>query len=185
MSHRFMKGELNIAKRPDIRVKIAKSKYKLGKFKKCSKCKRIKSVDEFYKRSSKHTTGVQYLCKICSLRASFIWGKLPRSKKIKKETSRRRLAKMKLLIFNHYCNGDVKCNCCGEREVRFLSLDHINGGGLRHKKMVGYGSTYLNWIIKKDYPPIYQVLCHNCNQAKSIYGKCPHAESKAHRKEKF
>lgn len=64
------------------------------------------------------------------------------------------------------------CVCCGENEIAFLALDHIQGGGNKHRKEVGR-KMYL-WAIKNNYPPILQVLCHNCNQAKHIYGKCPH-----------
>ena len=45
----------------------------------------------------------------------------------KLQKDRRREAKT--VVYNHYSNGDVKCNCCGEREITFLSIDHINGGG--------------------------------------------------------
>ena len=29
------------------------------------------------------------------------------------------------------------------------------------------------WLIKNDFPPGYQVLCFNCNYAKTAFGKCP------------
>lgn len=65
-----------------------------------------------------------------------------------------------------------RCSCCGESEIAFLALDHINGGGNKHRQEVGR-KMYL-WARKNNYPKILQVLCHNCNQAKHIYGKCPH-----------
>lgn len=65
-----------------------------------------------------------------------------------------------------------KCSCCGEDEMGFLALDHIKGGGNKHRKEVGR-KMYL-WAKKNNYPNILQVLCHNCNQAKHIYGECPH-----------
>jgi hypothetical protein len=64
------------------------------------------------------------------------------------------------------------CICCGETQIAFLALDHIKGGGNKHRREVGR-KMYL-WAIKNNYPKILQVLCHNCNQAKHIYGKCPH-----------
>lgn len=71
-----------------------------------------------------------------------------------------------------------KCQCCGESQVEFLTIDHINGrtdeikhGGLplTGKKLWSRMKT-LGW--PKEH---YQLLCFNCNCAKGIYGKCPHA----------
>jgi len=84
-------------------------------------------------------------------------------------------------------NSDVPCcNCCGENTaVEFLAIDHIAG----RKKMdsepelikLGYTSLLQNqalikWIIEKNFPKGFQILCHNCNAAKGYYGKCPHKE---------
>lgn len=76
----------------------------------------------------------------------------------------------KRLVINHY---GVVCACCGESEIVFLVIDHINGGGNTHRKVTGSGSNFYYWLIKNKYPIGYQVLCHNCNFAK-IHGECPH-----------
>lgn len=76
-------------------------------------------------------------------------------------------------VLSYYSNGTMVCKCCGEREYKFLSLDHINGGGSQHRKQ--YGSKYLySWTIQNKFPGGYQVLCHNCNMAKGFYKVCPH-----------
>ncbi|OFY41481.1 MAG: hypothetical protein A2Z69_02305 [Bacteroidetes bacterium RBG_13_44_24] len=75
-------------------------------------------------------------------------------------------------ILRHYGS---KCACCGETEPKFLALDHINGGGYRHRKNIGQdGHSLYHWIRKNDYPAGFQLLCHNCNMAKGLYGECPH-----------
>ena len=71
-----------------------------------------------------------------------------------------------------------QCACCGEREREFLQLDHIYGGGLAHRRKVG-GTVPMYADIKADgYPKDrYQLLCANCNLAKSRpgnHGYCPH-----------
>ena len=67
------------------------------------------------------------------------------------------------------------CHCCGENEIKFLSIDHINGGGTKHRKQIGGGGTSLYlWLIKNNFPIGFQILCYNCNMAKGLYGKCPH-----------
>lgn len=74
--------------------------------------------------------------------------------------------------------GD-RCACCGEEEPKFLSIDHIDGGGAAHRRETGVGSGFhfYLWIRRNDYPDGLQVLCHNCNSAKGSYGQCPHEEA--------
>jgi hypothetical protein len=66
-----------------------------------------------------------------------------------------------------------KCSCCGETEIVFLVIDHINGGGCKERKIRGHGSQFYRWLKKENFPSGYQVLCHNCNFAKRM-GECPH-----------
>lgn len=65
------------------------------------------------------------------------------------------------------------CACCGETEIKFLCIDHVNGGGNEERRNTKASSFY--YRLKRDpVSPDYQVLCHNCNFAKTAYGKCPH-----------
>ncbi len=73
-------------------------------------------------------------------------------------------------IFDHY--GRI-CKCCGETEPEFLSIDHIDGGGRKHRKKIGSGNFY-RWIVKNNFPEDFQTLCFNCNCSKGFFGKCPH-----------
>ena len=68
------------------------------------------------------------------------------------------------------------CTCCGESRLPFLSIDHINGGGRKHRQSLK-GGRIEQYLKKLGYPKGYQVLCHNCNMAYGLYGKCPHKES--------
>jgi len=76
--------------------------------------------------------------------------------------------KRKKEAIDHY--GKL-CQCCGEDRLVFLCLDHIAGGGNRHRKKIGAGIVL--WLRRNNYPKGFQVLCHNCNFAKS-QGVCPH-----------
>lgn len=76
-------------------------------------------------------------------------------------------------VYDHY---GAMCVCCGETKFEFLSMDHINGGGTQHRIKTGLrGAAMIGWIIRNGYPDDFQVLCHNCNQAKGFYGYCPHS----------
>lgn len=77
-------------------------------------------------------------------------------------------------IIKHYSSGTFKCKCCGESDYRFLQIDHINENGGDHRKTV---SCTITDIINKKYPEEYQILCINCNYAKSKNnGVCPHKD---------
>lgn len=80
----------------------------------------------------------------------------------------------KRAIFEHYGGNPPKCACCGETTLEFLTIDHVNGGGNKHRKEIGGGGNFYRWLVKNDFPEGFQVLCMNCNWAKGKYGECPH-----------
>src|SRR3990167_6724171 len=73
----------------------------------------------------------------------------------------------------------LECKCCQLSEEDFLSLDHIEGNGNRHRKEVmdnskQAGTGFYYWLKRSGWPSGYQVLCYNCNFAKGFNGHCPH-----------
>jgi len=66
----------------------------------------------------------------------------------------------KLRVIAHYSEGRLVCVRCGEDDMACLTIDHINGGGAQHRKVVG--SHFYAWLIKQGFPEGYQVLCMNC-----------------------
>jgi hypothetical protein len=93
-----------------------------------------------------------------------------------------RVQELKNQVFEHY--GGYKCVCCGETTKEFLMLDHINNDGADHRRKVfgenrGNGSsrTLYLWIIRNEFPELFQVLCANCNWGKRDTGICPHQQT--------
>lgn len=81
---------------------------------------------------------------------------------------------LKLRIFRHYSRSGVpSCQCCGESELGFLTLEHLNGGGRQHRRGKNPGTVYQE-IIDAGFPEDYSVLCYNCNCSKKVYRVCPH-----------
>jgi hypothetical protein len=69
------------------------------------------------------------------------------------------------------------CQCCGETQRQFLTLDHINGGGNTHRRSLFNGKTiggiaFYRRLRAQGYPDGFQVLCWNCNMARAHYGTC-------------
>lgn len=82
--------------------------------------------------------------------------------------------KVRQKVFAYY--GD-SCVCCGEHDPIFLCIDHINNDGKKHREVnnVKTGNMFYRWLVKNNFPSGFQVLCYNCNTAKSINnGVCPH-----------
>lgn len=84
---------------------------------------------------------------------------------------------LRQLVLNHY---GYRCVCCGENELIFLTIDHINNDGAEHRKQLcknsNVGSVGLyRWLKKNNFPDGFQILCYNCNIGKYRNGGvCPH-----------
>jgi hypothetical protein len=92
---------------------------------------------------------------------------------------------LKIKAYNKY--GGCKCCWCGEDDILALSIDHINNGGNKHFDAGGYkirGSRIYTWLKMNNYPNGFQILCLNCNYAKSHNnGVLPENRKNLHQKE--
>ena len=126
---------------------------------------------------SKFPEGFQILCQNCN-RSKGVKDKCFHNTSLlpKKETRHTKYySKIIKIIFNKYTDQFIPCcKCCNETGLEFLELDHIDNNGSNHRKKLKLSSglnTYL-WIIRNNFPPIFQLLCTNCNFTKGMYGKC-------------
>lgn len=115
----------------------------------------------------------------CKARARERYRRLTLSQRdCQREYARNHNNRLKREALEHY--GGIFCRCCGESELLMLSLDHIANDGAKHRKSLT-GSTRLMpqvsyiWAKKNNWPPIFQVMCMNCNWARHwSNGICPH-----------
>ena len=96
---------------------------------------------------------------------------IKKNPEMRREQSLRCYQKLREEVFGVY--GKV-CGCCGESDIKFLTIDHIAGGGRRHTGAIK--TTLYAWLRREGFPKGFQTLCWNCNAAKHIYGRCPHQE---------
>lgn len=91
------------------------------------------------------------------------------------ENARSRLERLDLRNAALQAYGN-ECYCCGERRKEFLGIDHVKGGGTKHRaKLRLAGAQFYRWLKKKKYPKKkFRVACHNCNLSVGFYGYCPH-----------
>jgi hypothetical protein len=85
-----------------------------------------------------------------------------------KARMRSRGQKIKNKVLAAYCDDEIiKCKKCSEDDVRILTLDHVNGGGGKHRSTCREnGTNVYDDLIKNNFPEGFQILCPNCNHAK-------------------
>lgn len=87
------------------------------------------------------------------------------------ERSRAYWHQRRLTVIKHYGG---RCCCCESTQSEFLDVDHIDGGGTKHRNSVD--QHFYDWIIASNFPNNLQLLCANCNRGKSKFGSCPHSD---------
>jgi len=95
-----------------------------------------------------------------------------------RDKTNRNNARCREEVFSAY--GGYTCNCCGETEPLFLTIDHVDNDGARMRKegIHGSGSAFYTWLRKNGFPSGFQVLCMNCQLGKHRNGGvCPHQSS--------
>jgi len=72
------------------------------------------------------------------------------------------------------------CECCGEDQCEFLTIDHVNNDGKDERKKSNFAAASLHRQIKaENFPPRYRLLCYNCNIGRyKNGGVCPHEEAR-------
>ncbi len=140
----------------------------------CKKCLLVLSGREFYwSRIGQRYTACKQCCKAKSKKIAqqSYAQRLMYSRQYEAEhTNDRQWARQELRLAAIRAYGG-RCACCGEDELVFLAIDHINGNGAAQRKDLG--NHLSRWLRNNNFPGGYQVLCHNCNWAK-YRGGCPH-----------
>lgn len=141
--------------------------------KQCLWCKEIKPIKEF-KKNSRNKDGHLTYCNQCY--AKHVGPK----RRLKNQSDWRQI---RLQVLHHYCGEVLHCMCKGcyyhthELDYRFLAIDHINGDGARHRKLLKKsGASFYKWLVRSNYPSMFQVLCHNCNFVKKTAHHCIHED---------
>jgi len=157
--------------------------------------------EKFYKWviSQNYPPGLRVLCHNCNLKEHFrynregfsvkVWddsnsyktriidGKeYPVNRQLSAEASKKYKVAIKLECLIHYSSIIPSCACCHLEDVETLSIDHIDGGGRKHREETGFGNQFYQWLRKNDFPEGYRVLCLNCNFSYGAYKRCPHQE---------
>ena len=158
----------------------------------CNKCHQDKPISDFPRRNDTKK-GIRGTCRLCTNKTHRSWYKNTSNERLKYAkkwyaNNREKIIKQKVFsnlkarrlarldCIKHYSDGKNCCECCGENHLEFLAIDHISGGGGKHRKKL---KEYLPLVLKRQgYPKGYRILCHNCNMSLGFYGYCPHNREK-------
>jgi hypothetical protein len=143
----------------------------------CSKCKvNPKSVN------NKITGKLNSWCLGCLRDNAKVYRKDKKEKYALITKIRRR--KNKRILIDQYGG---KCECCGEKQIEFLSVDHVFNNGANHRREMheAYGNKHragnsiYKWLKANGYPKEgFRILCFNCNASHGFYNYCPHKEKR-------
>lgn len=100
---------------------------------------------------------------------------IPCCKEASKASHTRHVRKLHMDALIAYSGNPPRCQCpggCSETYEEFLTIDHIEGGGNKHRHDIG--GNFYRWLRQNKYPPGFRVLCMNCNFAIGKRGYCPH-----------
>jgi hypothetical protein len=139
--------------------------------KQCKKCELWKvKKEEFTPSASKGSGGWQNVCRLCAIVQSRTYYHTNRQKVLSSERKIR--WQLRLEIIKAYGG---KCECCGETIPEFLTIDHVHGGGTKHRESIGGTKALYRLLQKQGWPREgYRLLCYNCNCARGAFGTCPH-----------
>ena len=110
----------------------------------CSVCREHKTIDKFGTCITSYTGYFAY-CKLCTR-----W----------RQRTKNLLNKMEFIL-----EYGGKCQCCGEKGIDFLTVEHTKGN---------YNGKIVDICLRGWPKEDYSVLCYNCNCSKRFGRPCSH-----------
>ena len=156
-------------------VTCGKAEFALGKTR-CSPCQDKHNLATSITRTRWREQG---LCRDCGSHPVVVgFQRCSTCMATRRVHARRHNKDIRMQILEHY---GASCACCGEQQVLFLDVDHIDNNGAEHRRSISHegfsGTTFYRWLVRNHFPDGFQLLCRNCNWGKHRNGGvCPHKE---------
>jgi hypothetical protein len=116
----------------------------------CGEEKSLQSFGKYYSRENQSDNLRRNICEFC-----------------RKD---RLYAKFRYFFFKEF---DFKCQCCGESDIRFLTLEHVQQDGYKDRGLSPI-QLYRKAFEEKYDRSKWSCLCWNCNCATNHHKICPH-----------
>lgn len=69
-------------------------------------------------------------------------------------------------VIQFYSDSTMKCRNCDIDDIDVLTVDHINGDGIKHRKKIAT-KLYI-WLCNNNFPSGFRILCRNCNWKENL-----------------
>lgn len=91
--------------------------------------------------------------------------------KYRKQMKSKRVERREIVL-KHYGGNPPRCAICNGDSYDTLCIDHVNGGGNKHRaELKRKTDGFYRWLIEQNFPDGFRVLCHNCNNTLGAYGR--------------
>lgn len=124
-----------------------------------------------YKKKAYARKGVAGTCLFCTRQVAAGKKRCQTCIDVRRSYKKEHRARLVAEVLRHY---GAYCVCCGETDVACLSIDHVDGGGSKHRKKDRSATDIYWWLRRNGYPPGFQTMCHNCNRSKGVGKFCHH-----------
>lgn len=141
-------------------------------FKRCPKCETEKPLDKFgnsYCKSCQNTYNREYRRNISKEKEKWYRRTEDTQGQYKRRIYRKDILRQEMIL----AYGGA-CSCCGENDMHFLTLEHLEGGGNKHRREFKKASRTWQDLKNRSWPSGHTILCWNCQMGKTHYGVCPH-----------
>jgi len=72
--------------------------------------------------------------------------------------------RQRIVALHVYSHGTMACSLCRTDVFEHLTIDHLGGGGTRHRQSEGRANCGIGSLLhSQGFPDGYRVLCQNCN----------------------
>jgi hypothetical protein len=149
----------------------------------CTVCKEVRPLSEFGKDKNSRD-GYRSRCKSCvhkdnsryyhanrearrAAHKAWVKANPEKYREINRKRNLRATERIKKEFVEAYGGA---CSCCGEDDIHFLTLDHVNGRDGERRT----GEHMYRQAKREGFPDSYRLLCFNCNCSIGFFGGCPH-----------
>jgi hypothetical protein len=141
-------------------IQCGTKKLKLG-YRTCSKCLKKRAHFAQIRKKKFKKLGI---CVDCSNKVKKHHIRCEKCLQIVRDSGKKYDLKKKKECLIKYSKGKCCCKYCGIKDLRVLTIDHINNNGASHRKKIK--DKIYEFLIKRKFPTGYQVLCINCQWIK-------------------
>lgn len=134
----------------------------------CSLCNTYQDLEKHFYKDKTRKYGRAGICKTCTSTKRNKHRYQAKVRGDNRESRKRSSKKYRDLVLKVL--GAV-CICCGDDFAEYLEIDHINGGGKKHREQLKGSQGVYRELLRDPRSADVQILCANCHRYKTRNNK--------------